>query len=80
MYPPKHTGRSSIRSGGLGLLSKGAELSRKYIFFDEGMISSVLSYLNHLGHGADIEYRDRRLMPAVFFVYESRYRKHQYIE
>ncbi len=46
-----------------------------HISFYGGMNSSVLSYLNHLGHGADIEYRDRRLMPVVFFVYGVKYRK-----
>ncbi|MBB6021069.1 hypothetical protein HNR77_002150 [Paenibacillus sp. JGP012] len=33
----------------------------------KGMLSSVLSYLNRQGHGADIEYKDRWLMPVVFF-------------
>ncbi|RAW11713.1 hypothetical protein DC345_24310 [Paenibacillus taichungensis] len=38
----------------LGLLPKGAELSQMHdVPSSEGMISSVLSYLKHLGRGAD---------------------------
>lgn len=68
MYPPKLNGRSFISPIELGLQPKGAELSQQACnTLGQGMLSSVLSYLNRQGLGADIEYKDRWLMPVVFF-------------